>query len=46
MAQKANLTSVDKYESDHREAERLDRYKRDWKRFDRSGERHSAGANR
>jgi hypothetical protein len=24
MAQKANLTSVDKYESDRREAERLD----------------------
>jgi hypothetical protein len=24
MAQKANLTPVDKYESDHREAERLD----------------------
>jgi hypothetical protein len=28
MAQKANLTPVDKYESDHREAERLDLEKR------------------
>jgi hypothetical protein len=34
MAQKANLTRVDKYELDRREAERLDRRSmRDWKRI-------------
>ena len=46
MAQKANLTPVDKYESDRPEAERLDLEKHVGSRFDRSGERHSAGANR
>jgi hypothetical protein len=48
MAQKANLTPVDKYESDRREPERLDldTRARFGSRFDRSGERHSAGANR
>jgi hypothetical protein len=31
MAQKANLTPVDKYESDHREAGSTWRSMRDWK---------------
>ncbi len=47
MAQKTNLTPVDKYEADPRVAERLDLEKHAiGSRFSRSGERHSAGANR
>ena len=48
MAQKPNLTPVDKHEPDRREAERLDLEKRArfGSGFDRSGERPSAGANR
>ena len=46
MAQKANLTPADKYESDRREAERLDPECAIGSGFDRSGESHSASANR
>jgi hypothetical protein len=44
MAQKPNLTPVDKHEPDRREAERLDLEKRArfGSGFDRSGESHSA----
>ena len=44
MAQKANLTPVDKYESDRRKAERFDLEERARfeSGFDRSGESHSA----